>query len=146
MERAGQVTAAARLAPPAVRFRESYLAALREGFYRGMQPPVTDGQIRGIAADFERYVAGVTAQTGTITLPSGERVPKVPFTLRWLVAGDAFIGEVSIRHRLNPWLMQEGGHIGYGITPSRRRNDVTPRSSSSAPLVAVLSPVAVSSP
>jgi predicted acetyltransferase len=111
----------ARLAPPAIRFRKSYVAALREGFYRGMQPAVTERQIRGVEADFERYVAGITAQAGTITLPNGERVPKVPFTLRWLIEGDAFIGEVSIRHRLNPWLMQEGGNIGYGITPSRRR-------------------------
>jgi predicted acetyltransferase len=115
------VTAEARLEPPALRFKDSYIAALREGFYRGIQPVVTEGQIRGIEADFGRYVAGITAQSGTITLPNGEMVPKVPFTLRWLALGDQFIGEVSIRHRLNPWLLQEGGNIGYGITPSRRR-------------------------
>ena len=34
--------------------------------------------------------------------------------------GDEFIGEASIRHQLNAHLMQEGGHIGYGIRPSRR--------------------------
>lgn len=120
MEHAGEVSAA-RLAPPAVRYKASFIAALREGFYRGMQAPVTDAQIRRVEAEFGRYVAGITAQAGTITLPNGEIVPKVPFTLRWLVEGDDFIGEVSIRHRLNPWLMQEGGNIGYGITPSRRR-------------------------
>jgi predicted acetyltransferase len=104
-----------------VRYKDSYVAALREGFYRGMQPVVTEGQIRGIEADFARYVAGITQQTGTITLPDGVSVPKVPFSLRWLVLGDEFIGEVSIRHRLNDWLRQEGGHIGYGIRPSRQR-------------------------
>ena len=94
---------------------------MREGFYRGVQSPLAERQIRAIEAEFERYIAGITAQTGNITLPNGEVVPKVPFTLWWLVEGDEFIGEVSIRHRLNPWLLQEGGNIGYGIRPSRQR-------------------------
>ena len=109
------------LAPPAVRYECSYLAAVREGFYRGVQPPMSETRIRAIEAEFKRYIAGITEQTGTITLPNGEVVPKVPFTLLWLVEGDEFIGEVSIRHRLNAWLLQEGGHIGYGIRPSRQR-------------------------
>ena len=35
----------------------------------------------------------------------------------WLVDenNDYFIGEISIRHRLNDDLKQYGGHIGYGI-------------------------------
>jgi predicted acetyltransferase len=28
---------------------------------------------------------------------------------------------VSIRHRLNDWLLAHGGHIGYGILPEFRR-------------------------
>jgi predicted acetyltransferase len=112
---------AARLAQPAVRYARSYIAAVREGFYRGVQPPMPETRIRAIEAEFERYIAGITAQTGTITLPTGEAVPKVPFTLLWLVEGDEFIGEVSIRHRLNPWLLQEGGNVGYGIRPSRQQ-------------------------
>jgi predicted acetyltransferase len=48
-------------------------------------------------------------------------VPKVPYSLRWLVEGDEFIGEASIRHELNAHLLREGGHVGYGIRPSRQR-------------------------
>jgi predicted acetyltransferase len=118
---AGEEVQEARLAPPAVRYARSYLAAMREGFYRGVQPPLPEARIRAIEADFERYIAGIAEQTGTITLPNGEVVPKVPFTVLWLVEGDEFIGEVSIRHRLNAWLLQEGGNIGYGIRPSRQR-------------------------
>jgi predicted acetyltransferase len=110
----------ARLAAPATRYAGSYVAALHEGFYRGAQPVVTARQIRAIEADFARHVARITEQTGTIRLPNGELAPKVPFSLRWLVEGEEFIGEVSLRHQLNPWLLQEGGHIGYGIRPSRR--------------------------
>ena len=118
---AGEGMQEARLVPPAVRYARSYIAAVREGFYRGVQPPMPETRIRAIEANFERYIAGITAQTGRITLPNGEIVPKVPFTLLWLVEGDEFVGEVSIRHRLNAWLLQEGGNIGYGIRPSRQR-------------------------
>lgn len=32
-----------------------------------------------------------------------------------------FLGYLALRHRLNDWLLEEGGHIGYSIRPSRRR-------------------------
>ena len=31
------------------------------------------------------------------------------------------LGAVNIRHRLNDYLLREGGHIGDGIRPSERR-------------------------
>lgn len=31
------------------------------------------------------------------------------------------VGRVSIRHRLNDFLLQEGGHIGYAVAPEFRR-------------------------
>ncbi len=34
---------------------------------------------------------------------------------------DKILGAISIRHRLNEYLLQIGGHIGYGIAPSERR-------------------------
>ena len=40
---------------------------------------------------------------------------RVPQTTYWLVDGDKFIGEIGIRHELNDFLLQYGGHIGYGI-------------------------------
>ena len=108
------------LAPPAMRHARSYVAALREGFRRGDQEIVSEQRARQIEADFARYLAAITDQKGHITLASGERVRKVPFSLHWLCDGDEFIGEASIRLELNAHLMQEGGHIGYGIRPSRR--------------------------
>jgi predicted acetyltransferase len=31
------------------------------------------------------------------------------------------VGRTSIRHRLNDFLLHEGGHIGYGVLPPHRR-------------------------
>jgi predicted acetyltransferase len=111
----------AQLAAPAPCYRSSYLEALREGFHRGIQPVADDRRIGEIEADFAGHLRAITDQGGTIRLADGTLVPRVPFSLLWLVEGDRFIGEVSIRHELNAWLRTSGGHIGYGVTPSRQR-------------------------
>lgn len=45
----------------------------------------------------------------------------VPDTELWLVEGDEFLGRIGIRHRLTPFLLEVGGHIGYDVRPSARR-------------------------
>jgi len=45
----------------------------------------------------------------------------VPGTTLWWTDGDDYLGRVAIRHRLTPWLREFGGHIGYWIRPSARR-------------------------
>ena len=45
----------------------------------------------------------------------------VPATALWIVHDDEFVGFLQIRHRLTPFLLEEGGHIGYSIRPSARR-------------------------
>lgn len=35
--------------------------------------------------------------------------------------GDALVGFLAFRHRLNDFLLEEGGHIGYSVAPSYRR-------------------------
>lgn len=40
----------------------------------------------------------------------------------WLVEDKVrIVGAVNIRHKLNSYLMEIGGHIGYGIRPTSRR-------------------------
>lgn len=43
----------------------------------------------------------------------------VKATYLWLVDGDEFVGEVSIRHELTDSLLRFGGNIGYGIRHSQ---------------------------
>lgn len=37
---------------------------------------------------------------------------------------DQFVGAVNIRHKLNARLLLDGGHIGDGVRPSRRREGI----------------------
>lgn len=50
---------------------------------------------------------------------------RVPSDYRWITdtAGPAaqMVGFIAVRHRLNDFLLNIGGHIGYSIRPSRRR-------------------------
>jgi predicted acetyltransferase len=54
----------------------------------------------------------------------GKNLPDnyVSATYLWLVDGDEFIGEISIRHRLTDSLMRFGGNIGYGVRYSKWSN------------------------
>jgi predicted acetyltransferase len=106
------------LATPAARWRASFIDALEEGFRRGTRPPARPREIAAIARDFDGHLAERRRQTGDIVLPGGRRVVGVPVSLLWLVVDDLFIGELSLRHRLNDYLRQSGGHVGYGIRPT----------------------------
>jgi predicted acetyltransferase len=46
---------------------------------------------------------------------------RVPSDYWWIAEGEEVVGFLAIRHRLDDWLLAEGGHIGYSIRPSRRR-------------------------
>lgn len=50
-------------------------------------------------------------------------VPEDLVPASFLVAdvGGELVGRASIRHRLNDWLFERGGHIGYGVRPAFRR-------------------------
>lgn len=48
---------------------------------------------------------------------------KVPSTTYFAIrkSDNRILGTIDIRHRLNEYLKQRGGHIGYGIRPTERR-------------------------
>jgi predicted acetyltransferase len=45
----------------------------------------------------------------------------VPCTHLWFVDGEEYIGRLAIRHSLTDWLRRIGGHIGYEVRPTARR-------------------------
>ncbi|MFF5303407.1 GNAT family N-acetyltransferase [Streptomyces sp. NPDC013161] len=46
---------------------------------------------------------------------------RVHATHWWIVEGDSYLGAIDLRHYLNAFLLDVGGHIGYSIRPSARR-------------------------
>lgn len=39
----------------------------------------------------------------------------------WIADDSGFVGYLALRHALTPSLLEEGGHIGFSVRPSRRR-------------------------
>lgn len=122
------------LIPPTPRCQASFLAAVREIRAAGepehttglsIVPPV--GEFSGEAVKLEDIedpgaFAAFTARLSELADPqTWLPVSVVPATHLWWVEGTTYLGRLSIRHSLTPWLLEFGGHIGYGVRPSARR-------------------------
>lgn len=53
-------------------------------------------------------------------LKNQQQYGDVPVTTLFAFEGEEIVGRISIRHRLNEYLSQVGGHIGYGVLPRFR--------------------------
>jgi predicted acetyltransferase len=49
---------------------------------------------------------------------------RVHATYWWIAERQMYLGAISLRHNLNDFLLNAGGHIGYGVRPSARRRGV----------------------
>src|SRR3989344_4260430 len=105
-----------KLVLPSTKYKNSYISALKR--MAGTEPRGPSEESRKLAlADFKAFLDRLEIDRIGINLPKH----RVPQTKYWLVGGDRkFIGEISIRHRLNKKLMNFGGHIGYWVRPSER--------------------------
>jgi predicted acetyltransferase len=110
-----------QLVAPSMDLLPSYVAALETGWSPNNVRNVSAEQLEAIRENAVAFVAGLTMQGGTITLPDGKVIPKLPFIARWIWDGE-FCGSISLR-----W--QEGtdalpayvlGHIGYAVVPWKR--------------------------
>ncbi|MBM7095123.1 GNAT family N-acetyltransferase [Bacillus sp. H-16] len=104
------------LVSPTVELEEEYLSFYEEWKESGedMIPWVIEKD----PADFEEMVRDLHNQAKGIDLKKGW----VPDSTFWLVDDTRrVIGAVNIRHGLTEFLLNGGGHIGYGIRPSERR-------------------------
>ncbi|MFJ6793457.1 GNAT family N-acetyltransferase [Streptomyces sp. NPDC091268] len=45
---------------------------------------------------------------------------RVHATYWWIAEGDTYLGAIDLRHYLNGFLLDAGGHIGYAVRPSAR--------------------------
>jgi predicted acetyltransferase len=71
-----------------------------------------------LGGDVNAYVEYLEQQSRGQNLPDG----RVPHSTFWLVDGSGEVVAISnLRHRLNEFLSEVGGHIGFGVRPSARR-------------------------
>lgn len=103
----------AYLVRPSPAYRDSYIDAVYEYIAENQEPTWHPEILRERFGEF------------LLALQQAESDPLaglVPATHYWLVAKPAgYLGEVSLRHRLNESLRRFGGHLGYKIRPSERR-------------------------
>lgn len=101
---------------PSLQYKASYLEAVTE-YQAEQRKNYLDLDIEHLRSNFEQYLQQIEAESKGIHLAPGY----VPHTVYWLVEGTTFLGRVDIRHELNDFLRDEGGHIGYDIRPSERK-------------------------
>lgn len=115
-------------ASPHPRYQQSFLSSVQEFLDAGEDQKLTGLTVFGEEthrieelADPAAFAAFTQrlrdlALTGT-PRPEG----KVPETMLWWVDGSELLGRLSIRHELTDALREFGGHIGYVVRPSARR-------------------------
>jgi predicted acetyltransferase len=92
------------LTEPSERYRASYLEALQEFQAEGRY---VETSLEEVSTNFAGFVQHLRDQADR--------------TEFWLIDGTPFIGRLPLRRALNERLLQMGGHIGYAIRPSCRR-------------------------
>lgn len=70
-----------------------------------------------LADRLEELLTGIRAQQDPSTVDPGQ----LPFFDYWLIDQEEWIGKLTLRPRIDERLLAAGGHIGYEIRPSRRR-------------------------
>ncbi|HZT47300.1 MAG TPA: GNAT family N-acetyltransferase [Hyphomicrobiaceae bacterium] len=111
-----------RLVEPSLALLPGYADALSRGWSPNNVRDVSAEHLRAIRADAPAFLASLLSQSGTITLPDGREVPKLPNRVRWMWDGE-FAGQIGLRWQpgtdaLPPHAL---GHVGYAVVPWKRR-------------------------
>jgi predicted acetyltransferase len=68
-------------------------------------------------AGFQEWTDALRRQADPVLAPPpGE----VHATFLWIMSDLEFLGHIDVRHELNEFLADAGGHIGYSVRPSAR--------------------------
>ncbi|MEO6144064.1 MAG: GNAT family N-acetyltransferase [Dermatophilaceae bacterium] len=115
-------------ASPHPRYQRSFLTSVQEFCDAGEDQRWTGliviGEETHTAQELAdpKAFAAFTQRLRDLRLPEAPRPEGfVALTTLWWVDGDDFLGRLSIRHELTHWLREFGGHIGYVVRPSARR-------------------------
>jgi predicted acetyltransferase len=99
-----------------VHFERSHASFVREVVDRDEK--LVPWVLAEVGDDFREYVARLARQSQGIELPAGF----VPSSTFWLLdETDEIVAVSNLRHALTGFLESYGGHIGFGVRPSVRR-------------------------
>jgi len=101
-----------RLIEPTLSLKDDFYSLAEEFLAEG------DQRYREAIGDFERFIQLCSDEAVGRNLAPG----RVPQSIFWLVRdGQRILACSRLRHTLNTFLEQVGGHIGYDVRPSERR-------------------------
>lgn len=109
------------LISPTPRLYVSWLASRDEEW--GLDAPM-DGAGLGSDDDVDTadgFAAWVERLNGYSDRTKPIEQGRVHATYWWIAEGDTYLGAIDLRHYLNAFLVDAGGHIGYSVRPSARR-------------------------
>ena len=116
------MTASSVLVRPDVRFHASWVEAVAEYERDGSQQHgsgLWDFDPLDTRREFFPTIVDHLISRGDPATELPENI--VHSSYFWIADGDEFVGYLALRHSLTAWLLEEGGHIGFSVRPSRRR-------------------------
>ena len=106
-----------RLEFPALKHKEQWYKIISE--FEITNEEIFPMSLKNDCTDYDKFLRI------TIDFHKNANVPKelVSASTYFLMGDtDKILGAINIRHSLNEYLRKVGGHIGYGIAPSERKN------------------------
>src|SRR5687767_2182541 len=112
------LTARLALVRPALELVPSYLEFIEE--MRALGETIWSSRVPEPEDGHDAFVARLLAKETAPPPP-----PAVPETVHWAVVDDdRVVGLIALRHELDARLAQYGGHVGYEVRPSCRRQGI----------------------
>jgi predicted acetyltransferase len=102
------------LVTPSLQYRQTHLEAFREFQAHGEN---LNTDLTLLADRLEELLAWIHTQQDPATVEPGQLL----FFDHWLIDQEEWIGKLTLRPQINEQFLFSGGHIGYEIRPSRRR-------------------------
>jgi predicted acetyltransferase len=101
------------LVEPNYQYKDSFLAGLHEFQQEGL---LLNYNLSMLEQDFSLFLAQTRNEQDPTRIPP-DTVPSIRY---WLIDNDLFVGNLSIRPKLNAFMLKVAGHIGYQVRPSLR--------------------------
>lgn len=109
------------LAAPSADLFDSWAATVAE--FGGVH---IDGAGLELGTVPDREACGAFVAKAQLYGRAGAQLPDghVPCDYFWITDDGEVVGFIAFRRELNDWLRRVGGHIGYSVRPSRRRQGI----------------------